>query len=55
MNKNMYLSCVETAREVCTYELSRYRRNPRDGEARSYFSSEEFTRWFTCSPRQCAR
>ena len=50
-NKNMYLSCVETAREVCAYELTRYRYNPRDGEARSYFQSSEFERWFTCNPR----
>ena len=51
MNKNMYDSCVQTAREVCTYELSRYRRNPRDQEVRNYFRSGEFERWFTCSPR----
>lgn len=51
MNQNMYLSCVETAREVCAYELTRYRYNPRDGEARSYFQSSEFERWFTCNPR----
>lgn len=51
MNKSMYLSCVQTAREVCTYELSRYRRNSRDREARNYFQSGEFERWFTCSPK----
>lgn len=51
MNKSMYLSCVQTAREVCTYELSRYRRNPRDREVRNYFQSGEFARWFSCSPK----
>lgn len=51
MNKNTYDSCVDTARMVCEYECARYRLNPRDSEAKAYFRSAEFERWFICSPQ----
>lgn len=51
MNKSMYARCADTARAVCHYELTRYRMNPKDWEANSYFRSVEFERWFTCKPR----
>lgn len=50
MNKNMYACCVDTARAVCHYELTRYKMNPKNREAKAYFRSVEFERWFTCKP-----